>query len=96
MKEELSTLTEMVNLLIESNSILSHSDCDNDLALAGRISRIIPSAAQMVIKTMAGQIRLMEAKLETAKGKRQIGPTGAIIGGLEGAAHSVKKNPSKS
>jgi len=73
MNEELSTLTEMLDLLIESNSVLSHSDCDDELALAGRISRVIPDAAQMVIKTMAGQVRLMEQALDTATGKRQTG-----------------------
>lgn len=75
MNRELSTLTEMVNLLIESNEVLSHSDCDDELALAGRISRVIPSAAQIVIKTMTGQIRLVEAILEAAEGKRQVKPS---------------------
>lgn len=92
MNEELSILTEMINLLIESNNILAHSDRDDELALAGRISRVIPNAAQMVIKAMAGQVRLMEQALDTATGKRQEEPDDVLIGGLAGA----KGNPSKS
>lgn len=85
MNKELLTLTEMLDLLVESNKLLSHSDREDELALAGRISRVIPDAAQMAIKTMAGQIRLMEQALSTTKGERQERPDDELLGGLSGA-----------
>lgn len=85
MTKDLSTLTEMLNLLIESSETLSHGDDENELQLSEQISRLIPAATQMVMRMTTSRIRQMEAVLETATGGRQERPDDEDLAELSGA-----------